>query len=72
MHNEEQLKDAIFLIFANKQDLPQAMSTSELVERLGLNSFRGRKWQIQAAVATNGEGLYDGLDWLSKEVSSLP
>ena len=41
--NEDELKDALILVFANKQDLPNAISTSELTEKLGLHNLRGRK-----------------------------
>ena len=27
------------------------------------------QWYVQATCATQGEGLYEGLDWLSKELS---
>lgn len=72
MLNEDELRDAILLVFANKQDLPQAMSASELTDKLGLNSLRGRRWYIQSTCATQGQGLYEGLDWLCNEVSKLP
>jgi small GTP-binding protein len=62
---EDELRDAILLVFANKQDLPNAMPVSEVTERLGLNRLTNRKWYIQAACATTGDGLYEGLDWLS-------
>ncbi|TXG59371.1 hypothetical protein EZV62_013944 [Acer yangbiense] len=70
MLSEEELRDAILLIFANKQDLPSAMSVSEVTDKLGLHSLRQRRWYIQAACATSGEGLYEGLDWLSSNISS--
>ncbi len=41
---DQQLKDATLLVFANKQDLPSAMSPPSLVEKLGLHKIRGRKW----------------------------
>lgn len=69
MLKEDELRDAILLVFANKQDLPNAMSTSELTDKLGLNQLRNKKWYIQAACATQGNGLYEGLDWLSNELS---
>jgi len=69
MVNEEELRESIILVFANKQDLPNALSTSELTEKLGLHQLRGRKWYVQAACATQGTGLYEGLDWLSSELS---
>ena len=65
MLNEDELRDAVLLVFANKQDLPQAMSVNEVTERLGLNGIRTRPWFIQATCATTGDGLFEGLDWLS-------
>ncbi len=43
MLEEDELRDAIILIFANKQDLPNAMTAAEITEKLGLNQMRGRK-----------------------------
>jgi len=65
MMNEDELRDAAVLVFANKQDLPNAMSVAEITDKLGLNSVRNRKWYIQSACATSGDGLYEGLDWMS-------
>ena len=62
---EDELREATLLVFANKQDLPNAMSVAELTEKLGLNQLRNRQWYIQSACATTGDGLYEGLDWLS-------
>jgi len=69
MLEEDELRDAIILIFANKQDLPNAMNAAEITDKLGLNQMRGRKWYIQGTCATQGTGLYEGLDWLSNELS---
>ena len=66
---EDELRDAVLLVFANKQDLPNAMSAAELTDKLGLNQLRGRRWYIQATCATQGHGLYEGLDWLSNELA---
>ncbi|XP_045164912.1 ADP-ribosylation factor 4 [Mercenaria mercenaria] len=69
MLNEDELRDAILLVFANKQDLPNAMSGAEITEKLGLNNLRNKQWYIQATCATQGDGLYEGLDWLSNKLS---
>lgn len=61
---EDELRDAVVLVFANKQDLPKALTAAEITNKLGLNSMH-RKWYIQPACATTGDGLYEGLDWLS-------
>jgi len=70
MLSEEELKDAVLLVFANKQDLPGAMTPAEVVEKLGLPSLRGRLWHIQGCCATNGDGLHEGLDWLGENVNT--
>jgi small GTP-binding protein len=59
------LRDAVLLVYANKQDLPQAITPAVLMEKLELNStLRKRIWHIQGAVGIRGDGLYEGLDWL--------
>ncbi|KIM30393.1 hypothetical protein M408DRAFT_328008 [Serendipita vermifera MAFF 305830] len=66
--SSDELTGAPLIVLANKQDLPGALTASELTQRLGLNTLRGRRWYIQACCATSGDGLYEGLDWLAKEV----
>ncbi|KAM3185176.1 hypothetical protein ACTXT7_006876 [Hymenolepis weldensis] len=66
MLSEDELRDAVLLVFANKQDLPNACPASEMTQKLGLNSLKNRQWYIQATCATTGTGLYEGLDWMSK------
>merc|ERR1711918_161406 len=51
MLNEDEMRDAVLLVFANKQDLPNAMPAAEVFEKLGLNSMRNRQWFIQSACA---------------------
>jgi len=64
---ESDLRDAALLVFANKQDLPTAMSVAEICDKLNLNSLRRRHWYIQATCATTGDGLYEGLEWASND-----
>jgi ADP-ribosylation factor protein 1 len=65
---EDELREAVLLVFANKQDLPNAMNCAELTDKLGLRSLSNRNWYIQGCCATSGEGLYEGLDWLSANI----
>lgn len=65
---EDELRNACLLVFANKQDLPNAMSTTEVQEKLGLHSLRQRNWFIQGCCATTAQGLYEGLDWMSTNI----
>ena len=44
------------------------MNAAEVTEKLGLHSYRNRMWYIQATCATSGDGLYEGLDWLSAQL----
>jgi len=70
MLNEDEMRDAALLVFANKQDLPNAMPAADVTEKLGLQNMRNRQWFIQSACATTGDGLYEGLDWMSRTLSS--
>lgn len=71
MLSEEELRDAYLLVFANKQDLPKAVPVAKLADELGLHVLKttGRVWNIQGCCATTGDGLYEGLDWLSEKIS---
>ncbi|XP_066441933.1 putative ADP-ribosylation factor-like protein 5C isoform X2 [Eleutherodactylus coqui] len=60
----EDLQNAAVLIFANKQDVKDSMSASEISTILALSAIRDRAWHIQACCALTGEGLPAGLDWL--------
>merc|ERR1712046_43805 len=67
---EDEMRDAVVLVFANKQDLPNSMPAAEVTEKLGLQNTRKRQWFIPSACATSGDGLYEGLDWMSRTLSS--
>jgi hypothetical protein len=62
------LKDASILILANKQDLPIAKDAAELTEAYSLNEIQNHSWKIQGCCALTGEGLEEGLDWLTNEI----
>ncbi|AWP19192.1 ADP-ribosylation factor 1 [Scophthalmus maximus] len=67
---EDELRDAVLLVFANKQDLPNALNGAEITEKLQLHSLHNRTWYIQSTCATSGDGLYEGLDWLSSQLKN--
>jgi len=67
-----QLEDTVFLIMANKQDLPNAYSVSELFEIFTgffANIQPQFKWNIQGTVGTGGEGMVEGLNWLAENIA---
>ncbi|CAL1129501.1 unnamed protein product [Cladocopium goreaui] len=61
--------EAPVLVLANKQDLPDAMSGKEVSEKLGLLEIEGRPILVQPSSAPKGEGLFEGLDWLTKAMT---
>jgi ADP-ribosylation factor 1/2 len=65
------MRGAAILVFANKQDLRGALPPAETCAALGLPAMKGRRWHVQGAVATRGEGLYEGLDWLSSTLREM-
>ena len=46
MLGEDALRDSALLVFANKQDLPNAMTAAEMTEKLGLHGLRSRHWYV--------------------------
>ncbi|KAH8806601.1 putative ADP ribosylation factor 1 [Flagelloscypha sp. PMI_526] len=68
---EEELKGYPLLVIANKQDCPNALTASDLIEALELNTVENRLWHVQPACATTGEGLYEGFDWLAKTFKEM-
>ena len=65
MLNEEELRDAALLVFANKQDQPGARGAGEISEALKLGELRDRNWSIVACSAIDGKGITEGMDWLA-------
>ncbi|CAB3409170.1 unnamed protein product [Caenorhabditis bovis] len=59
-----ELAETHLLVFANKQDLPNAKSTAEVAEALDLTSLKNRQWFIVGTNAITGDGLFEGLMWL--------
>eukprot|EP01036_Dinobryon_divergens_P027539 gene27539-36333_t len=64
MLEEEELKDATLLVFANKQDSKGALNSRHVSDALGLPEIKNRQWSIQETSALKGSGLFEGFDWL--------
>ncbi|KAN0028518.1 hypothetical protein ACTFIV_010363 [Dictyostelium citrinum] len=67
---QNELKDAQLLIFANKQDMNNAMNTAEIVNSLNLNSIKDRKWYVQPCSALRSDGIYEGFDWVANSLNN--
>jgi ADP-ribosylation factor protein 1 len=69
LFDEPQLEDSCFLIYANKQDQPHALSQDQIASKLQLYDKRlAHKWFVQSSSATTGDGLYEGLEQLARMI----
>ena len=64
----EDLPGVPLLIFANKTDLPGAISPTEMPFLLDVHALGERAWHLEGTYGGNGAGCYEGLDWLSQEL----
>ncbi|XP_006889599.1 PREDICTED: ADP-ribosylation factor 1-like isoform X2 [Elephantulus edwardii] len=79
-HYFQNTQGLIFVVDSNdrkrvneaREELMRMLAEDELrnaiTDKLGLHSLRHRNWYIQATCATSGDGLYEGLDWLSNQL----
>ena len=75
------MKKVPLLLFANKMDIPGALNSSQVSEQLSLSSIQDRPWTIMFVLfftscsvvslsssnALTGEGLDDGMTWLTNK-----
>lgn len=66
---EERLLGASLLIFANKQDLPGALSAIEIEQVLKLEDLGTRHWEIRSCSAVTGEGVIEGMTWMVNDAT---
>ncbi len=64
----EELSNAVVLVFANKQDMKNAMSAAEISDALALHTVKSHNCHIQACCAITGDGLMEGLEWISQNL----
>ncbi|XP_060554715.1 uncharacterized protein LOC132715682 [Ruditapes philippinarum] len=69
--DNDEMRGVPVCIIANKQDLPNALSSSSVVDQLNLHKLSNRKWYVQAACATNGDGIYEGMHQLASMVKEF-
>eukprot|EP01122_Echinamoeba_exundans_P015923 TRINITY_DN790_c0_g1_i1.p1 TRINITY_DN790_c0_g1~~TRINITY_DN790_c0_g1_i1.p1 ORF type:complete len:225 (-),score=39.56 TRINITY_DN790_c0_g1_i1:58-732(-) len=69
MLREDELRGVPVLIFANKQDLPNVMPLAEFTDKMSLHKVRDRQWHVQPSSFPSGDGLLEGLDWLSNTIA---
>lgn len=59
------------LFYANKMDMPDSLSAVKCSQLLGLDNIKNKAWHICASNAKTGEGLQDGISWLSEQLQSM-
>lgn len=59
------------LFYANKMDVRGALSSVKVSTSLGLDNIRNKPWNICASNALTGEGLQEGVEWLTTQIRSL-
>ena len=68
--SDDSMRRVPVVILANKQDLPNAMSPSEITERMCLRKITS-PWHVQGTCASRGEGIFEGMDALSRLVKEF-
>lgn len=60
---------ASVLIMANKMDLPTALAAEKFHDEMKMDALpKTMSCHVQACSATQGVGVTDGMDWLSKDI----
>ena len=70
MLRDDRLRNCNVLILANKMDMPTAVTTTTIADKLGLHKMTGRDWFIQSTCAITGEGIFEGLEWLANKLKN--
>ncbi|GFX38830.1 ADP-ribosylation factor-like protein 1 [Trichonephila clavipes] len=70
MLKEDELKKAILVVLANKQDVEGALTVPEVHQALGLDALKNRTFQIFKTSAIQGEGLDEAMEWLSNMLTN--
>lgn len=66
---DREMKDALLLVFANKQDIRGAMTATEVKDKLQLDVIaKDHMYAVEPSCATTGAGIFEGLAWLSHNV----
>ena len=59
------------VVIGNKQDIPRALKTHDIAQKLSLLQQKANPWHLQEASAKNGEGIYEAMHKLSDMVKDF-
>ncbi len=68
MLENDEVKNAVLCVLANKQDLDGCMSVSEVENALDLTSLKNCKYQIFKTSAMKDIGLNEAMEWLANSL----
>jgi ADP-ribosylation factor protein 1 len=68
MLSEDELKDVILLVLANKNDLPNCMSVDEVKKSIDFDGLKPKFKNIISTCAPKGDGLYEAFGWLADSI----
>nr|XP_040579296.1 ADP-ribosylation factor-like protein 6 isoform X2 [Lepeophtheirus salmonis] len=67
-HPDIQSRKIPILFFANKMDMKESLSSVKVSQTLGLERILDKPWHICASNAITGEGLNEGVEWLTGQI----
>ena len=68
--SSDEIEGVPFLLLANKQDLPQAATPSDITSKLGLDRVKDRRnMHVQGTSVRTGEGVIEAMNKLSKMIN---
>ncbi|XP_033636008.1 ADP-ribosylation factor-like protein 6 [Asterias rubens] len=67
-HKDISQKCIPILFFANKMDLRESLSSVQCTKHLELEHIKDKPWHICASNALTGEGLHEGIEWLTDKL----
>jgi len=65
---DEYLKNIPLLLLANKTDMQPMCNLNSLTQVLKMDRLINHPWYIQPSSAISGEGLYEGLNWVTSMI----
>lgn len=67
-HQDLRRRRVPVLFFANKMDCIDALSSVKIAAGLNLEKIENKPWQICSSNALTGEGLQNGVQWLTAQI----
>eukprot|EP00118_Oscarella_pearsei_P014058 m.118021 g.118021 ORF g.118021 m.118021 type:complete len:142 (+) comp37637_c0_seq3:226-651(+) len=67
-HDNIKSRRVPILFYANKMDCKEALSAVKVSTLMSMDTIKNKPWHICASNALTGEGLQEGVDWLSDQI----